>query len=198
MAYRAPFWLWTSTTVSSKDEDKEENANILPVTPEDHILKQVFLAHASEKYKMFAFAPEALLARRMYAVLREGVYSQWALDTAVEVVREWGVLHPEDGVVVEEKESSDEDDESDDGSEDGAEDAPFALLMIIYMFKLTSHFVLLLVTQCLHIQAFISLCSRNRDAIFYDILQCCYNVHIICLPSLLRQDELGVSNSNEI
>jgi hypothetical protein len=120
MAYRAPFWLWTSMTVLSSDEDKEENANLPVVTPEDHILKQVFLNEASEKFKWMAFAPEVMLARRMFHVLQKGMFSNWHMEEAEKVIKEWIQLHPEDGVVFEEE----SDDESDAGSNPGS-DAEF-------------------------------------------------------------------------
>ncbi|KAF1912211.1 phosphotransferase enzyme family-domain-containing protein [Ampelomyces quisqualis] len=109
MAYRAPFWLWTPEDVNSVHEDDEENANIEPDNAEHRELKDLFLAHASEKFKLFAFAPEAMLARRMYFILKEGIFGPWNMMEANKVIEEWNELHPEDGVVIDV-------DFSDDGS----------------------------------------------------------------------------------
>ncbi|CAO2656577.1 Nn.00g053800.m01.CDS01 [Neocucurbitaria sp. VM-36] len=100
MAYRVPFWLWIPEDMNSVDEDDESNANLEARTDEDQALKDVFLTEASEKYKRLAFAPEALLARRMFPILRKGIFGPWNMMEAENIIREWDELHPEDGVVV--------------------------------------------------------------------------------------------------
>jgi hypothetical protein len=50
----------------------------------------------SEEYKRFAFAPEALLARRMYNVFRTGLHNEWEVIAAEAIIREWDELHPKD------------------------------------------------------------------------------------------------------
>ncbi|KAL1795197.1 hypothetical protein ACET3X_007013 [Alternaria dauci] len=97
MAYRAPFWLWTPDDMDS-DEDEEIMATFEPVEEEGKKLKQVFLKNASEKYKLYAFAPEAMLARRMFFILKESLRSDWEFEEAKSVIREWIELHPEDDV----------------------------------------------------------------------------------------------------
>ncbi|KAH7564356.1 hypothetical protein BM1_01403 [Bipolaris maydis] len=98
VAYKAPYWLWTEEHVDSDYADTEECANIVPVTEDAKILKQVFMDNASEKYKRFAFAPEAILARRMYVILKEGIPKDWHIEEAWKIVSEWHALHPEDGI----------------------------------------------------------------------------------------------------
>ncbi|KNG44613.1 hypothetical protein TW65_08538 [Stemphylium lycopersici] len=120
MAYRAPFWLWTPEDMNRAEVDKEATANIEPVNEEGRALKEVFLNHVSEKYKMFAFAPEAMLARRMFLILQEGMRSTWNYEEAESVIREWNELHPEDGIRVEESDS----DVASDGEMEDAELVP--------------------------------------------------------------------------
>ncbi|KAB2106404.1 hypothetical protein AG0111_0g5510 [Alternaria gaisen] len=98
MAYKAPFWLWTPEDMDSDNEDDENMANLEPIEEEGKILKQVFLENASEKYKFYAFAPEAMLARRMFYILKNGHPGDWEFEEAKSVIREWNELHPEDGV----------------------------------------------------------------------------------------------------
>ena len=119
MAYRAPFWLWTPEDMDSDKEDEECVADVEPVTDEDRMLKQVFLDNASEKYKLYAFAPEAMLARRMFFILRESLRSDWEFEEAKSVIREWIELHPEDGV---QPVPSDTDSEPESGSDDDQDD----------------------------------------------------------------------------
>ncbi|KAH7345907.1 hypothetical protein BKA66DRAFT_448010 [Pyrenochaeta sp. MPI-SDFR-AT-0127] len=98
MAYRAPFWLWIPDEMNSVDEDDESTANFEPQTDEDRQLRDTFMLHASEKYKRLAFAPEALLARRMYTILQKGIFGPWSMMEAEHIIREWAELHPEDDV----------------------------------------------------------------------------------------------------
>ncbi|KAF5844253.1 hypothetical protein GGP41_002781 [Bipolaris sorokiniana] len=105
VAYKAPFWLWTEDHVDSDFADTEECANIVPVTEDAKMIKQVFMENASEKYKHFAFAPEAILARRMYVILKEGIPKDWHIEEAWKIVSEWHALHPEDGITPPEEDS---------------------------------------------------------------------------------------------
>ena len=75
-------------------------------------MKQAFLDTASEEYKRFAFASEAMLARRMYYILRKGIFGDWSFREAEAIIGEWDELHPEDGVVFVDDESDFDDDES--------------------------------------------------------------------------------------
>lgn len=96
MAYRAPFWLWTPAHTPTGHIYDEDNANLEPSNHVDKQLKQLFVRCASEKYKLFAFAPEAVLARRMYAMLGKGVYSMRDREEAEDIIQGWKRLHPED------------------------------------------------------------------------------------------------------
>jgi hypothetical protein len=51
-------------------------------------------------YKRFAFVPETMLARRMYPILKDGIFGPWNMQEADNAIREWNELHPEDGVAV--------------------------------------------------------------------------------------------------
>ncbi|KAI4923587.1 uncharacterized protein J4E92_007561 [Alternaria infectoria] len=124
MAYRAPFSLWTPEDMPSAKEDDESVANVEPVTEEDKILKQVFLDNASEKYKFFAFAPEAMLARRMFYIMQKGANSPWYNDEAISVVKAWDKLHPEDNVRFRYDWQSDSEAESDSDDEPTKDDEP--------------------------------------------------------------------------
>ncbi|EUC41905.1 hypothetical protein COCMIDRAFT_51989, partial [Bipolaris oryzae ATCC 44560] len=98
VAYRAPFWLWTEDHIASDIADDEIMVNTSPHSETCKILKQVFLDNASEKFKRFAFSPEAMLARRMYVIIKEGIASDWYMDEAWDIVRDWHLLHPDDGI----------------------------------------------------------------------------------------------------
>jgi hypothetical protein len=116
MAYRAPFWLWTPEDSSSDTFEDEKNALSEPTAIEDQELKRVFLETASDDYKRFALAPEAILARRMYFLLRKGIFGPWNGQEAHAVISEWHDLHPEDGAAS--LDYSDSEDESDGESDD--------------------------------------------------------------------------------
>lgn len=124
VAYRAPFWLWTPVDMASADEDDESVANVELATDEDRILKQVFLDNASDKYKLFAFAPEAMLARRMFSILQKGMPGTWNYDEAKAVVKEWDKLHPEDNVRFRLDWQSDSESDSDSDDERAKEIEP--------------------------------------------------------------------------
>jgi aminoglycoside phosphotransferase (APT) family kinase protein len=111
MAFRSPFWLWTSEDASTDVLEDEKNALLEPTTKEDQILKAVFLEYTSDEYKRYAFAPEAILARRMYHILRKGIFGDWDMMEAEAVIRDWDELRPEDNVAMSGDESDDNDSE---------------------------------------------------------------------------------------
>jgi hypothetical protein len=117
VAYRAPFWLWTAEDASTDDLDDEKNASAEPESLADKAVKQVFMDKASADYKRFAFAPETILGRRMYHILRKGIFGQWSMMEANAVISEWDGLHPEDEVAVFNDESDVEDGDSDASSD---------------------------------------------------------------------------------
>lgn len=117
MAYAAPFWMWMPVDTPSGEKDKEESVSFEPQTDEDRRIKEAFMHLASDKYKRFAFAPEAVLARRMFHHLCNGLDASWDFDLATEIIQEWETLHPEDGVVLEESDSDSSSDDSDDESD---------------------------------------------------------------------------------
>lgn len=98
VAYRAPFWLWTEDHIESAIADDEITVNISPRSETCKILQRFFLDNASEKFKRFAFSPEAILARRMYVIIKEGIASDWHINEAWDIVRDWHLLHPDDGI----------------------------------------------------------------------------------------------------
>ncbi|KAF1912207.1 hypothetical protein BDU57DRAFT_522347 [Ampelomyces quisqualis] len=100
MAFRSPFWLWMTedSDASCGDDEHEKNAHLNPASDNDRAVQRVFLENASDEYKRFAFAPEAFLARRMYGILRSGLYDEWTMSEAEAVIREWAELHPEDDI----------------------------------------------------------------------------------------------------
>ncbi|KAF2636568.1 hypothetical protein P280DRAFT_408757 [Massarina eburnea CBS 473.64] len=98
MAYRAPFWLWNAEDMDSYDEDNEENANVSPEGETQKELKRVFENAASDEFKKFAFQPEAMLARRMFEILKKGMFSSGAVEEAEAILEEWKDLFPEDDI----------------------------------------------------------------------------------------------------
>ncbi|KAF2831611.1 hypothetical protein CC86DRAFT_443233 [Ophiobolus disseminans] len=117
VAYCSPFWLWISEDAPSDHLDDEKNALEEPESIADRVVKQVFLENASAEYRRFAFAPEAMLARRMYYILRKGIFGDWSFREAEAIISEWDELHPEDDVAAVEYESDFDGVDSDTDSE---------------------------------------------------------------------------------
>ncbi|OAL52150.1 APH-domain-containing protein [Pyrenochaeta sp. DS3sAY3a] len=115
MAYRAPTWLWMP---GDTDYEDDSLVNDEPVTEEDRKLKAYFLEHASEDYRRHAFSPESILARRMFYILEHGMSSDYAMDMAKDIIREWNKLHSEDVVRLNCGDSGMEGDDDSDGSDD--------------------------------------------------------------------------------
>ncbi|PVI02217.1 hypothetical protein DM02DRAFT_702354 [Periconia macrospinosa] len=117
VAYRAPFLMWVDEKMDWVGED------IVPATHEPEsvklqLLKQYFETHASEEWKRFAFAPEAILGRQMFHVLMRGLYASWEVDQAEAILKEWDELHPEDNITpTDPLLDSDSEPESDDKNE---------------------------------------------------------------------------------
>lgn len=95
IAYQAPFWLWTFDEAKAKHTE-EKDALIEPTTVIDQAARDAFMRTASKEYKFLAFSKEAILARRMYNVLRRGIFGDAAFAEANSIIEEWGQLHPED------------------------------------------------------------------------------------------------------
>jgi hypothetical protein len=95
MAYRAPFWLWQNDDIYESGDCYDENlANMTPTTDLERELKRVFEENASDEFKYYAFAKEAILARRMFKILKEGMFSTQAIEECKVVIGEWKELHP--------------------------------------------------------------------------------------------------------
>lgn len=93
-AYRTPCWMWAA----SLDGSQAGEENRLAPTPEHQALKDFFLANISEHDKKFYFAPEALLARKFYHLVKDGIPDDRATIQAQNVVSEWADRFSEDGV----------------------------------------------------------------------------------------------------
>jgi hypothetical protein len=102
MAFRAPFWLWLTEDQSNDTEfdlEAEEYINTCPTTADSHIAaKSIWEQEAGEEWKRIATAPEYIIARRMWLLLRDGMFSNQSCDVADEVVQAWQELHPDDDV----------------------------------------------------------------------------------------------------
>lgn len=119
MAYRAPLWLWLHADDGGDADEIEWNANLEPTTVRERELKQVFKNVASEEQTKFAFALEAMLARRLFQILKDGVFSSTAIEEAEAIIQEWKELHPEDKIPGDDEEDDpadlfDSDDEAED------------------------------------------------------------------------------------
>ncbi|PVI00205.1 hypothetical protein DM02DRAFT_527535 [Periconia macrospinosa] len=99
MAYRAPHWAWLGEAEEGGVVvDQEVGIDFQPKNEIAKQMKAYFLEHASEEWKKLAFAPEAILARRMFTILRNGLDNDWELDEAKAILSEWDQLHPEEKI----------------------------------------------------------------------------------------------------
>ena len=88
--FRAPFWMWTDV---DEDDWSEGTAAFEPLTQDGRKLKQLFMDKVDDQLKNYAFCPEYALARRMFLILQNGVFSDGEFMEAQAVIAEWEVLH---------------------------------------------------------------------------------------------------------
>ncbi|KAF2731262.1 hypothetical protein EJ04DRAFT_409861, partial [Polyplosphaeria fusca] len=90
-AFRAPFWTWVDSDKYAMDVEDTVNA---PAVPELEELKKVFEEEAGEEFMCLAYAPEYLIARRLFAIVKNGIFSSYQLEEAKAIVQDWVALHP--------------------------------------------------------------------------------------------------------
>jgi hypothetical protein len=97
VAYKVPYWLWLPDTCCRSVADDEASVNIEPSTEHERELKQIFMETAADEpmYSKYAFAPEAIIARKLFDVLQNSLEHNWELNQAKEVIREWKEMHME-------------------------------------------------------------------------------------------------------
>ncbi|CAA9964585.1 APH domain containing protein [Pyrenophora teres f. maculata] len=117
MAYIAPFWSWMPHEAASLTSAEEETfcLGVKPRTEAEKEIKQTFKDNASDEYKKYAFSMEAVIARRMFYILQNGIYGTWLMSEAQSLIVHYRELHPEDGI------------EFDDATEDEIEKARIAI-----------------------------------------------------------------------
>ncbi|KAI4700429.1 hypothetical protein J4E89_010989 [Alternaria sp. Ai002NY15] len=89
VAYRAPFWLW----VPGGQWYDEMIAADMPEDAECRRLKSLWEKAASTEWKRYAYEPEYMIARRMFALLRDGIHHDGDKEEARSIVDEWQKLH---------------------------------------------------------------------------------------------------------
>lgn len=80
--------MWLPQDSESHDADEEGEVNYEPTDQEGRELKQMFIEHASEKYKRNALSPEAILARRMYLYLKDGVCTMEDMGDSKDIIQQ--------------------------------------------------------------------------------------------------------------
>lgn len=90
VAYRAPFWMWID---DDADEWDETLATADPTDVHGWRLKRLFMQLASDGWKRYAFAPEYVLARRIFERLKVGTKGNGAITEPQSIVGEWQKIH---------------------------------------------------------------------------------------------------------
>jgi hypothetical protein len=104
MAFRAPFWLWTSnnpdagSTIVSGPVVEQETLTCSTTADIDIAAKAIWEQEPGEEWKRFATAPEYIIARRMWSFLRFGHRTNQGFEEGENIVKAWEELHPEDDV----------------------------------------------------------------------------------------------------
>jgi hypothetical protein len=94
MALRAPFYAWTENRLNC--ESNEQYVNDQPAGRTNRAVRQAYRDAASQEYVTFAFAPCAILARRMFQVVTKGMLNRVRKDDAASIARDWNALYPSD------------------------------------------------------------------------------------------------------
>ncbi|KAI4622762.1 uncharacterized protein J4E87_006329 [Alternaria ethzedia] len=89
VAYRAPFWLW----ISGGHEYDEMIAADEPKDADYRRLKSSWEEAVSVEWKRYAYEPEYMIARRMFALLRDGIRRDGDKEEARSIVDAWQKLH---------------------------------------------------------------------------------------------------------
>ncbi|KAF1829105.1 hypothetical protein BDW02DRAFT_583970 [Decorospora gaudefroyi] len=89
VAFRAPFWLWLD---KDADESDERLATVEPADPDLLRLKRLWEECAGAEWMRYAFAPEYVIARRMFVRLRDGMGRVGNWEDVVSIVRDWQAL----------------------------------------------------------------------------------------------------------
>lgn len=95
MAFRPPYWAWMEDYGHERDE---QNATIKLQDSGTAKLRQAFKDAASAEYTRYALSEESVLARRLFYVVWEGMIIQRQRNDALDVIRRWNRLYPEDNV----------------------------------------------------------------------------------------------------
>ncbi|KNG44655.1 hypothetical protein DDE82_003299 [Stemphylium lycopersici] len=96
VAYRAPFWLWLDR---SENEYNEMLAATEPTDPELLRMKTLWERLAGDEWKRYAFTPEYMIARRLFARLRDGICRVGDDDDATSIVDDWQKLYYDERLV---------------------------------------------------------------------------------------------------
>ncbi|KAJ4372024.1 hypothetical protein N0V83_003797 [Neocucurbitaria cava] len=92
VAYRAPLWLWNDMYDHGTYETK---ALLTPVDSDEEELKRTFEELADEEWLRYAFAPEFVVARRLFEILRSGAPGSEHWDEAKDIFKTWQEMYPE-------------------------------------------------------------------------------------------------------
>lgn len=85
VSYRAPFFLWDN---KDSGEDDEDLALHVPEDPDSMAFKNIFENHADPEFLHYAYAPEFILARRMFHVLQRGISATWEITEAKQIIQD--------------------------------------------------------------------------------------------------------------
>jgi hypothetical protein len=97
VAYRAPFWLWLE---EGDDEWDEMIATTTPKIPDLLRLKNLWEELAGEKWMRYAYTQEYMIARRLFARLRDGICTAKDAEEAKALVEEWQEMHWDERLVL--------------------------------------------------------------------------------------------------
>lgn len=73
----------------------EHMARLTPKDPQCLAVKDLFDSMAGDEWLRYAYAPEYMIARRMFKILRSGACLPRQFEEAYNIIRDWNVLHPE-------------------------------------------------------------------------------------------------------